>query len=231
MTAFLFNTEKGLQILQKLLLYHVVPDRSFYTDAYFEPSSRSQLQQHDEQRVWPESYAEAVLEWLHPDHPSRKLWEEDSALRTEAMAGVLCPPPPNPHPRPRSPDSSLSSSSWSAKIQPGGGSGGCLTHTDLPTLLDDQTLGVDTRKFALVGPRMWVNCIPVQVINVVARDGVVHVPAKVLVPPRPPKNRKGDGTSDDEDEETEMTVDELVERVEAWFGKDLGKAGDGIIEL
>ena len=75
---------------------------------------------------------------------------------------------------------------------------------DLPTLLDDHTLGVDIARF---GPfvSMKINgFVSVTAQDGIAKDGVIHVISDVLIPPK----KLSEGQQEDE-----LTVEDLVERL------------------
>ena len=82
-------------------------------------------------------------------------------------------------------------------------------HLDLPTLLEGKSLSVDVASF--YGWRnIRVNGYnDVLVRDGVARDGVLHVPARIIVPPKKGGEEEGEmGVSDVE------TVEEFVARFE-----------------
>lgn len=86
-------------------------------------------------------------------------------------------------------------------------------HFDLPTLLDDKTISVDVGR---LGPFVSIHVngfVRIAVADGVAKDGVIHVPTNVLIPPK--KLPGADGK-----EELsywmgeEMSVEEFKERLE-----------------
>ncbi|KAJ2905990.1 FAS1 domain-containing protein [Zalerion maritima] len=86
-------------------------------------------------------------------------------------------------------------------------------HIDLPTLLREKSLGVDIRRGPL-GTKMLVNKhVPIGTFDVPAKDGVVQLPRRVLLPPHP--HRHPDGFSEDE-----MSVEAFVERVGGFAGEE-----------
>lgn len=92
-------------------------------------------------------------------------------------------------------------------------------HIDLPTLLKDKTLAVDIARYGgLINIK--VNAFArVGVQDGVAKDGVIHVMDDVIVPP---KKIGGHGDAEEMqywDGETEMDVEELKERLEAYVPK------------
>lgn len=89
-------------------------------------------------------------------------------------------------------------------------------HIDLPTLLKDRTLAVDIARYGgLINIK--VNAFArVAVQDGVAKDGVIHVMDDVIVPPK----KIGDGQEAQYwDGETEMSVEELKGRLEAYVPK------------
>lgn len=98
----------------------------------------------------------------------------------------------------------------------GGGHHDEYWHVDVPSLLGERPLAVDVRRWkGLVG--MTVNGRHrVVVRDGVARDGVVQVLGRVLIPPR----REGDEGG----VEGEIEVEELVERLGGCGGEE--EAGD-----
>ncbi|KAL2820666.1 Fasciclin domain-containing protein [Aspergillus granulosus] len=95
----------------------------------------------------------------------------------------------------------------SGEVKPFGVRG--ATHLDLPTLLGDRKIAVDV---AHLGPYVSFKVNGWQKVafaDALAKDGVIHALDHVLIPPR----RTGG-------EEGELTVEELVERLEPWVEKD-----------
>ncbi|KAI1434820.1 FAS1 domain-containing protein [Xylaria sp. CBS 124048] len=99
-------------------------------------------------------------------------------------------------------------------------------HVDLPTLLGNESLSIDiARYYRFVNIRVngYTN---VAIEDGVAQDGVVQVVNSVLVPPHSPK--RGDAWIG---AESEIPVEELVERLEPYLGdeKEEEKSGeDGV---
>lgn len=80
-------------------------------------------------------------------------------------------------------------------------------HLDLPTLLGDKRIAVDVARWAGF-IRVKINgYIPITVQDGIAKNGVIHVPANVLIPPH--KHHKGS----DESMTGEISVEELKERL------------------
>lgn len=103
----------------------------------------------------------------------------------------------------------------------GGGDGGGVgaeerEHYDLPTLLcDNAAVSVDIKRFAGF-VRMVVNGnVHVIVQDAVAKNGVIQVVNKLPIPPH--KHHKGGAW---EQEDGEIDVDELKERLEGYLEKD-----------
>lgn len=82
-------------------------------------------------------------------------------------------------------------------------------HLDLPTLLGDKRIALDVARWAGF-IRVKINgYIPIAVQDGIAKNGVIHVPANVLIPPH--KHHKG---GDDESSvDGEISVEELKERL------------------
>ncbi len=81
-------------------------------------------------------------------------------------------------------------------------------HVDLPSLLDDKSIAVDIGRLGgLI--RMRVNGhVPVAVQDGIAKNGVIHVVNRILLPPHKPHDSvMGDG---------EMDVNELKQRLEEY---------------
>ncbi|KAK3898521.1 Fasciclin domain-containing protein, partial [Staphylotrichum tortipilum] len=89
----------------------------------------------------------------------------------------------------------------------GAGKGGRKWHVDLPSLLEGREVGVDVYRWWGGRVAMVVNeRVRVVVRDGVARDGVVQVVGRVLIPPR----------EDGEEEEEEISVEELTMRLEPY---------------
>jgi hypothetical protein len=86
-------------------------------------------------------------------------------------------------------------------------------HIDLPTLLDDRSLPIDLIR---LGPliNFRVNgYVHVAVKNGIAKDGVIHIPSSVLIPP---KTRSG-SPEEDEYRGGEICVEGLKRRLEPYL--------------
>lgn len=89
-------------------------------------------------------------------------------------------------------------------------------HFDLATLLDEAHLGVDIGKiwgFLTIRINGFVN---VAIQDGIAKNGVIHVVDKVLLPPR---KHGENGISDDDDNE-DISVDDLKRRLEDYVNKE-----------
>jgi len=86
-------------------------------------------------------------------------------------------------------------------------------HIDLPTMLDDRSLSIDIARYGGLINMKINGFARVAVQDGVAKDGVIHVVPDIIVPPK-----KLDGLEVDDaaywDGETEMSVEELIERLE-----------------
>lgn len=150
--AFLFNTEKGLGYLKALLKYHIVPDETVYSDAYYSSS-------------------------------------DSAGQRDDVGRGHY--------------------------------------HLDVPTLLGDKSIAIDVTRFAgLI--RVKVNgYIPIVVQDGIAKNGVIHIPGRVLIPP----HKHGEAGS--EEVGAEMSVEELMARLEDYVdeSEEARRVPKGEVEL
>ncbi|KAJ8610732.1 hypothetical protein MRB53_038374 [Persea americana] len=89
-----------------------------------------------------------------------------------------------------------------------------LFHVDLPTLLKDRSLSVDIARFGGFITIRINGFSSVGLSDVIAEDGVIHVVRRVLIPPK----KLASGEEYDEDEE--LTVEDLVERLEPFVSKN-----------
>lgn len=81
-------------------------------------------------------------------------------------------------------------------------------HLDLPTLLGDKRIAIDVARWAGF-IRLKINgYIPIAVQDGIAKNGVIHVPANVLIPPH--KHHKG---GEESSLTGEISVEELKERL------------------
>jgi uncharacterized surface protein with fasciclin (FAS1) repeats len=86
-------------------------------------------------------------------------------------------------------------------------------HFDLGTLLGEAHLGVDIGKIWGFLTMKVNGFVRVTVQDGIARNGVIHVVDKVLLPP----HRKKDGESNSRDSEDDISVDELQRRLDAYI--------------
>ncbi|KAF3054903.1 putative fasciclin domain family protein [Daldinia childiae] len=94
-------------------------------------------------------------------------------------------------------------------------------HLDLPTLLDDAHLAVDiSRWFGFITIKVNGH-VDVAIQDGLARNGVLQVVDHILIPPH---NHKGAWNGE---VEGEISVEELVERLEPFIKKDIGKGETG----
>ncbi|KAG8161176.1 hypothetical protein KVR01_009440 [Diaporthe batatas] len=96
-------------------------------------------------------------------------------------------------------------------------------HLDLPTLLGDKRIAVDVARWAGF-IRVKINgYIPITVQDGIAKNGVIHVPASVLIPPHKKHGREGGPAATGE-----ISVEELKERLAGYVeGEDEGQGGGG----
>lgn len=81
-------------------------------------------------------------------------------------------------------------------------------HLDLPTLLGDKRIALDVARWAGF-IRLKINgYIPIAVQDGIAKNGVIHVPANVLIPPH--KHHEG---GEESSATGEISVEELKERL------------------
>jgi uncharacterized surface protein with fasciclin (FAS1) repeats len=90
------------------------------------------------------------------------------------------------------------------------------THYDLPTLLGDEArLGVDIKHWKGYTTMVVNGFNRPSVLDGPAADGVIHVVSSVLMPPR-----RGNYNDQKEEVVGEMSVEELVERLEPYLDED-----------
>lgn len=149
--AFLFNTEKGLGYLKAILKYHVVPDETVYSDAYYSSS--------------------------------------DSETRDDVGRGHY--------------------------------------HLDVPTLLDEKNIAIDISRFAGFIRVKLNGYIPITVQDAIAKNGVIHLPGRVLIPPHKHHKTNSEETGED------ISVEELMERLDGYVEEptETGKGSHDEIEL
>lgn len=81
-------------------------------------------------------------------------------------------------------------------------------HLDVPTLLDDKNIAIDVTRWGGIIRVKLNGYIPVKVQDAIAKNGVIHLPGRVLIPPH--KHEKKDSENFGED----ISVEELMERLE-----------------
>ena len=90
-------------------------------------------------------------------------------------------------------------------------------HVDLPTMLEDRKLAIDIARYGGF-ISMKINAFArVAVQDGIAADGVLHVVGNVLIPPKDVGDANEEGFWDGE---SEMSVDELKERLEPFVPKN-----------
>lgn len=141
--AFLFNTEKGLGYLKAILKYHIVPDQTVYSDAYYSSSDGK------------------------ADELDTELGERDDVGRGHY-------------------------------------------HLDVPTLLEDKSISIDVARWAGIIKVKLNGYIPIKVQDAVAKNGVIHLPSSVLIPPHKHEDKKSQNV------EGEISVEELIERLDGY---------------
>ncbi|EAA36599.1 Fasciclin-domain-containing protein [Neurospora crassa] len=100
------------------------------------------------------------------------------------------------------------------------------THYDLATLLsEDARLGVDIKAWKGHATMVVNGFNRPSVLDGPAADGVIHVVSSVLIPPR---KGNGDDEQKEEEEVGEMSVEELVARLEPYMDReDVGQSYSG----
>ncbi|KUI71246.1 Stabilin-2 [Cytospora mali] len=97
-------------------------------------------------------------------------------------------------------------------------------HLDLPTLLPEKNVAIDVARFAGF-IRVKINgYIPIIVQDAVAKNGVIHVPGRVLIPP----HKHGENA---EETGSEISVEELKERLADFIERDDEDETEKDIEL
>lgn len=96
-------------------------------------------------------------------------------------------------------------------------------HLDLPTLLGDKRIALDVARWAGF-IRVKINgYIPIAVQDGIAKNGVVHVPANVLIPPH--KHHKG---GEESSATGEISVEELKERLAGYVEGEEGQVEEEV---
>ena len=105
-----------------------------------------------------------------------------------------------------------------------------FTHLDLPTLLKVEcsdghgdkkkgpSLAVDVTRFGAIGSIKLNGQHRVAFADALARDGAVHILDHVLIPPR--KVRRHIADSDEVEDEDELSIEDLKDRLSDWVEED-----------
>lgn len=83
-------------------------------------------------------------------------------------------------------------------------------HVDLPTLLEDRSLDVNIARYGRFIQIKINGFYTIRASDAVTRDGVAHIPYNVLIPPK----KLQSGKFDYWDGSSELTQEELIERLE-----------------
>ncbi|PSR74645.1 Fasciclin domain-domain-containing protein [Coniella lustricola] len=103
---------------------------------------------------------------------------------------------------------------------PGGDVGHGHYHLDVPTLLDDKSISIDVSRFGGLTHIKLNGYIPLVVQDGVAKNGVIHIPGRVLIPP----HRHGGHERAEQAVDGEMSVEELMERLADYVEDDTERA-------
>ncbi|KAL2149812.1 hypothetical protein VTH82DRAFT_7488 [Thermothelomyces myriococcoides] len=98
-----------------------------------------------------------------------------------------------------------------------GRAGRGYVHVDLPSLLHGTPISVDIRSWKGFVSIVVNGFVKVDVRDVVADDGVVHVIGRVLIPPHKPRGAAPPEKEEGEGEEGEMSVEELKARLDPYL--------------
>lgn len=91
-------------------------------------------------------------------------------------------------------------------------------HYELPTLLADRSLSIDVARYGRRFVELKINGFNrASIVDGIVKDGVIHIPQGVIVPPR----TGSQGELEHWDGESEMTVEELMERLEPVVARDV----------
>jgi len=89
-----------------------------------------------------------------------------------------------------------------------------LFHIDLPTLLEDKYLSIDVARYGRLITIKINGFSRVVIQDGIAKDGVIQVVGNVLIPPKKP------GSLEDAYNGEELTVEDLIERLEPHVEKE-----------
>lgn len=98
-------------------------------------------------------------------------------------------------------------------------------HLDVPTLLDEKNLAIDVSRWAGIIEVKLNGYITLKVQDAVAKDGVIHLPNSILIPP----HKRGEEMEENVD--GEMSVEELMARLDGYVEKPSKGANGGTAEI
>lgn len=199
--AFLFS-RFGEKYLKALLEYHVVANRTLYTDAFYDVKADSiltdgilemQMMQHGCQG--PRHHVTKGVAGFFSSLFGRKKHDSPSKVDNHTEE----------HKRPHGPPRHI--------------------HFDLPTLLEDKPVSINIDRFGPITSIRVNGQSHVTVSDGVAKDGVIQVVSNVLIPPKKPQGQKKSKKHQEpwfEDEE-EMSVEEFKARFEPLIENEGGE--------
>lgn len=80
-------------------------------------------------------------------------------------------------------------------------------HLDVPTLLGEKNIAIDVARWAGIIRVKLNGYIPIKVQDAIAKNGVIHLPSSVLIPPHKDDKRNSEDFGED------ISVEELMERL------------------
>ncbi len=89
-----------------------------------------------------------------------------------------------------------------------------LDQADLPTLLEGRVLSVDIFRYGFIVTIRINGYSQVTIADGIAKDGVIHVPSNVLIPPKQLAGAKQEWQGED------LSVEEFMERLEPFVGSE-----------
>lgn len=100
-------------------------------------------------------------------------------------------------------------------------------HLDVPTLLEEKNIAIDISRFAGFIRVKLNGYIPLTVQDAIAKNGVIHLPGRVLIPPHK------HGKVNSEETGADISVEELMERLGDYLDEPVkgGKGNQGEVEL